>query len=243
MVSVPPMGPIAFAIISNGFKNEVKEGKAIALGAAFMDFFYCLLAFGGINLFISFFPDAAADFYNKNAYVIEIALTFAGCAVVIIYGLKIMRSKITYEKLETKETAKFNSAYSKASKLTKKAEYVARRLKAPEIKNSNSVGLFFMGILLCLSSLTLPASWIALVGYLKGFNFLNSSFIGGLSFSIGAFTGTMGWFFLLLKLITGNKKRITQATVNKLNIIAGVVLLILGVFLFIKAAVSLFSIL
>ena len=106
------MGPIAFAIISKGFKNEIKEGKAIALGAAFMDFFYCLLAFGGINLFISFFPSAASDFYAKNAYVIEIALTFSGCAVVIIYGLKIMRSKITYDKLETKESAKFNSAYS-----------------------------------------------------------------------------------------------------------------------------------
>jgi threonine/homoserine/homoserine lactone efflux protein len=242
IVSVPPMGPIAFAIISKGFKNEIKEGKAIALGAAFMDFFYCLLAFGGINLFISFFPSAASDFYAKNAYVIEIALTFSGCAVVIIYGLKIMRSKITYDKLETKESAKFNSAYSKASKLTEKAEYVAKRLKAPEINKSNSIGLFFMGVLLCLSSLTLPASWIALVGYLKGFNFLNSSFPGGLSFSLGAFTGTLGWFFMLMKLITGNKKRITQATVNKLNVIAGVVLLILGVFLFIKAAVSVFSI-
>jgi len=44
-----------------------------------------------------------------------------------------------------------------------------------------------------------------------------------------------------LKLITGNKKRIDETTVNKLNIIAGAILLMLGVFLFIKAAVSVFS--
>lgn len=242
-VSVPPMGPIAFAIISKGFKNEIKEGKAIAFGAAFMDFFYCLLAFGGITLIVSFFPSVAADFYTKNAYVIEIALTFLGCAVVIIYGLKIMKSKITYDKLETKESARFNSALTKAGKLTEKAKDIAKRLKVPEIKKSNTFGLIFMGMLLCMSSLTLPASWIALVGYLKGYNFLNSSFPGGLSFSIGAFTGTLAWFFTLLKLITGNKKRITHATVNKLNVIAGIVLLMLGVFLFVKAAISVFYIL
>ena len=243
IVSIPPLGPIAFAIISKGFKNEIKDGKAIAFGAAFMDFFYCLLAFGGIALIISFFPSVVADFYTKNAYIIEMILTFTGCAIVIIYGLKIMKTKITYNKLEEEESAKLDLAIAKAGKLTEKAENLAKHLKVPEINKSNFFGLFFMGVLLCMSSLTLPASWIALVGYLKGYNFLNSSFLGGLLFSIGAFTGTFAWFYTLLKLITGNKKRINPATVNKLNIIAGIILLSLGVFLFVKAAVSVFYIL
>ena len=243
IVSIPPVGPIAFAMISKGFKNEIKEGKAIALGAAFMDFFYCLLAFGGITLIISFFPSIATDFYAKNAHTIEIMLTFSGCVIVFLYGLKIIRSKITYSKLEEVESAKFNSALARTSKLSEKARIIAQHLKVPEIKKANLFGLFFMGVFLCLSSLTLPASWIALVGFLKGFNFLNSTFSGGLLFSIGAFTGTLAWFYTLLKLITGNKKRIDQATVNKLNIIAGVILLILGAFLFVKADVSVFYIL
>ena len=113
IVSIPPMGPIAFAIISKGFKNEIKEGKAIAFGAAFMDFFYCLIAFAGITLIISFFPSVVGDFYSKNSNTIEIVLTFTGCAIVIIYGLKIMRSKITYNKLEAEESAKLNSAITK----------------------------------------------------------------------------------------------------------------------------------
>jgi threonine/homoserine/homoserine lactone efflux protein len=240
IVSIPPMGPIAFAIISKGFKNEIKEGKAIAFGAAFMDFFYCLLAFGGISLIVSLFPLAASEFYAKNAYTIEIVLTFSGCVIVILYGLKIMKSKITYSKLEEEESAKLNSVLSKVSKLSEKAESVAKHLKVPEINKSNYLGLFFMGVLLCLSSLTIPASWIAIVGYLKGYNFMNSSFFGGLLFAFGAFVGTYFWFYLLLKLITGNKKRINQTTVNKLNIIAGVILLMLGIFLFVKATVSVF---
>ncbi|MGD0919420.1 MAG: hypothetical protein ABSB22_23510, partial [Thermodesulfobacteriota bacterium] len=67
--------------------------------------------------------------------------------------------------------------------------------------------------------------------------------LGGLLFSAGAFTGTVAWYCTLLKLITGNKKRINPATVNKLNIIAGVILLMLSVFLFVRAAISVFHIL
>jgi threonine/homoserine/homoserine lactone efflux protein len=167
IVSIPPMGPIAFAMISKGFKNEIREGKAIALGAAFMDFFYCLIAFGGITLIISFFPSVAADFYAQNTYLIEIVLTFSGCVFVIIYGLKIMKSKITYSKLEAEKSAKFDSAFARASKISEKAKNAAMRLKVPEINKSNLLGVFFMGVLLCFSSLTLPASWIALVGYLR----------------------------------------------------------------------------
>jgi threonine/homoserine/homoserine lactone efflux protein len=241
IVSIPPTGPIAFAIITKGFKNEIKEGRAIAYGSAFMDFVYCLIAFRGIALILSIFPSGAAVFYAEHAHLIDVGLTFAGCVVAIIYGLKIMKLKITYNKLEAEESAKFESALAKANKLKEKAENAAKHLKIPEIRKSHLIGLFFMGVLLCISSLTLPASWIALIGYLKGYNFLNSSFLGGLLFSIGAFAGTLAWYYTLLELITGHKKRINEKTVNKLNIIAGVILLMLGVFLFAKAAVSVLS--
>jgi hypothetical protein len=82
------------------------------------------------------------------------------------------------------------------------------------------------------------ACWI-----FKGYHFLNASFLGGLLFSAGAFIGTAGWFYTLLKLIIGNKKRINPATVNKLNGIAGIILLMLGIFLYVKAAVSVLYIL
>jgi len=243
IVSIPPMGPIAFAMISKGFKNEIREGKAIAFGAAFMDFFYCLIAFSGITLIVSFFPKVVSDFYANNTFIIEIVLTFAGCILVILYGLKIMKSKITYSKLEAEESSKFDSVIAKANKLSAKTKDLTKRFKVPEkIHESNIFGLFFMGVLLCMSSLTLPASWIALIGYLKGYSFLSSSFLGGLLFSLGAFIGTLSWFYLLMKLITGNRKRINQTTINRLNVIAGIILLILGVFLFVKAAVSVFYI-
>lgn len=251
IVSVPPMGPIAFAMISRGFKNEVGEGRGIALGAAFMDFVFCLVAFAGINLIISYLPQSAEDFYTAHISLIEMLLTFTGCAVVILYGVKIIRSKSELGKLETEDPAKLNPAYKRAGVMKARAEGIAKKVKIPqslkpriktkpaEIKRSKLYGMFFMGVLLCLSSVTVPASWIALVGYLKGFNFLNASFFGGFLFSVGAFLGTYGWFYLLLKLITWNKKRINSKSIKKLNVIAGIVLLIIGVILFVKALISL----
>jgi hypothetical protein len=206
-----------------------------------MDFFYCLTAFGGIALIFSIFPSGVADFYAENDHLIKIALTFSGCAIVIISGLKIMNKKITYNKLEAEKSATLDSAFAKANKLREKAENAAKHLNIPEIKKSNLIGLFFMGMLLCLSSVTVLASWIAIIGYLKGYSFLNPSFLGGILFSIGASTGTLAWSFTLLKLITGNKRSINKTTVSILNKIAGAILLVLGVFLFVKAVVSVFS--
>src|SRR6266542_3704153 len=103
IVSIPPLGPISFALISKGFKNEIKEGLSIAAGAAFMDFIYCMIAFGGVTLIISFLPDSAGKFYRENIHVIQIILTYTGCVLVIIYGIKIRKTKISFTELESKQ--------------------------------------------------------------------------------------------------------------------------------------------
>jgi threonine/homoserine/homoserine lactone efflux protein len=235
VVSVPPLGPIAFALISKGFRGEKKEGLAIAAGSAFMDMLYALIAFGGISLFISFLPMSAEELINSNSFTIQIILIYAGCAAVIYYGIKIMRTKSDFEELEAKESKHLTAAQGRAQGFVSKH-------KMPIRDRSNFFGLFVMGVMLCVSSITLPASWVLLVGYVKGFGVIDKSFLGGLLFSVGAFLGTMLWFWLLLKAITGYKDKINKSTIGKLNVIAGIILLILGVFLFAKATGILFNI-
>jgi threonine/homoserine/homoserine lactone efflux protein len=233
LVSIPPLGPIAFALISKGFKNEIKEGMAIALGSAFMDFVYCLIAFGGISLVLSFLPDKAGEFYNENVSSIIIILTYLGCMVVVVYGYKIMKSKIGFEEMEEKQSEKLQEAEEKAIEFTKHTH-------VPVVSKSSYTGLFMMGVMLCMSSITLPASWVAVVGYLKGYRIINTGIIDGLVFSAGAFAGTALWFYVLLRLITSNKHRINITTVNKLNIAAGITLFILGIILFVRASIEIF---
>ncbi len=233
IVSIPPLGPIAFALISKGFEQKIKEGMSIAFGSAFMDFIYALIAFGGISLIISFLPDSFEKFYNENLYTIQIVLTYTGCFVVIVYGIKIIRTKTSYDELQEKENPRLQHAEEKAEGLVKHSH-------VPVVSESNHFGLFFMGVLLCLSSITLPASWIACVSYIKGFQLIENSLHGGLLFSAGAFAGTALWFYTLLKLITGNRHRINRNTLSKLNIGAGIILFALGIFLFFKATSTIF---
>ena len=233
IVSIPPLGPIAFALISKGFKNEIKEGMAIALGSAFMDFVYCIIAFGGISLILSFLPDTAGKFYNDNVSILIIILTYLGCLIVVVYGIKIMKSKIGFEEMEEKQADKLQEAKEKAIEFTKHTH-------VPVVSKSSLTGLFMMGVMLCLSSITLPASWVAVVGYLKGYKLIDNNMIDGLVFSAGAFAGTALWFYALLRLITGNKHRINIITVNKLNIAAGIILFILGLVLFVRATGEIF---
>lgn len=227
IVSIPPLGPIAFALISKGFRNEVKEGMAIASGSAFMDMIYALIAFGGISLFISLLPESVESVINGNSNIIQIILTYAGCVVVIVYGLIIMRTKIDLYKFEAQESKHISRAKDRAAEIAAKSHVVKN--------GSNIFGQFLMGVMLCISSITLPASWVILVGYVKSFGILDNSILGALIFSGGAFTGTIIWFGLLLRLITGNAHRINKYTVSKLNFYAGIVLIVLGVFLFTKA--------
>jgi arginine exporter protein ArgO len=239
IVSIPPLGPISFALISKGFKSEIKSGLSIASGAAFMDFIYCMIAFGGVSLFISLLPETAGKFYRENIHTIQIILTYVGCVIVVIYGVKIMRTKITFTDLKMKQEEKIHHVEEKAKAVEEKAKVFAVHHHVPVVDKSNHGGLFLMGVLLCLSSVTLPASWIAFVSYLKGYRLIDNSFLSGILFSAGAFLGTLFWFYTLLKLITGNKHRINPHTVNKLNISAGVILILLGIFLFAKASLSL----
>jgi len=245
VVSVPPLGPIAFALISKGFKREIKEGMSIGLGAAFMDFVYALVAFGGISLIISLLPDSVGRFYGKNIDVIQIILTYTGCFLVIIYGIRIMRTKTSFEELEESQSRRVESAEHKAMEIEHNVGGFAVHHHVPVVpkgNNSTYAGLFTMGVLLCLSSITLPASWIAFVGYIKGYGIINSDIWGGLLFSAGAFSGTSLWFYTLLRIITGNQHRINRKTVDKLNIAAGVILMILGIVLFFKATGAIFHV-
>jgi arginine exporter protein ArgO len=175
VVSVPPLGPIAFALISKGFAGEVKEGMSVAMGSAFMDMIYALIAFGGISLFISLLPGSIESFINDNTRTFQIILTYTGCAIVIIYGIRIMKNKVDIKQIEKNTSTVMHNVEERAEKFVQKHQY---KHHTSEKGDSNIFGSFITGIMLFLSSITLPASWFALVGYVKGFGVIESSFWG-----------------------------------------------------------------
>jgi threonine/homoserine/homoserine lactone efflux protein len=238
---MPPIGPTNFAIMAEGFKKQIKAGVAIGTGAGFMDFVYIMAAYGGVSAIKSFIPGSIDNFFDLNEKNIKIVLTLLGCFVVIFYGIKIMKMKaindsyeeniLTGEKLEEVVTEKVETKLIKAEKELDKILHT----RALEKNITGTMGHFLTGVLLCLSSVTLPASWFAIVSYFKSYGIIDSSFLSGLSLAAGVLFGTVLWFYTLVKLISKNSHKMNPKVLNKINICVGIILLLVGIFLLIKA--------
>ena len=238
---MPPLGPTTFSIIAKGFKNEEKEGIAIGVGAAFMDFIYILAAYGGVSIIRALLPQSVDVFFEKNEDSIKLILTLLGCFVVVFYGFKLMKMKIfngnnssaplTEDKIE-------EVVHEKAEpKLIKREKEIDRILHTEKLEKglSGLTGEFLTGILLCLSSVTLPASWFAIVSYLKSYGVIDSKFLSGLALAVGVLIGTAVWFYVMVKFVSKNSNRINPRMLNKINISVGIILILLGLFLLLKA--------
>ncbi len=240
IISIPPLGPTYFAILDRGLKKDVRGATAIGAGAGVMDMIYIMIAYGGVTIITSLLPGFVDKFFVDNEKAFSVALTLLGCAVVIIYGVKIMRTKNVdfAEAIETGTSKEIEHKSKQAEERLHKTEKGINKILHSKKLEEERKGLFadfLAGVLLCLSSVTLPASWFAIVGYLKGYGVINDSFASGLLLAIGVLIGTTAWFYLLGKFVSTNSHKIKPATLNKLNLFTGIFLIFLGVLLLYKA--------
>jgi threonine/homoserine/homoserine lactone efflux protein len=241
VLSMPPLGPTTFSIIAKGFKNEEKEGIAIGVGAAFMDFIYIMAAYGGVSIIRALLPRSVDAFFQNNEETLKLILTLIGCFVVVFYGFKLMKMKIfngnnsstplTESKIEAVVQEKAEPKLLKAEKELDRILHTEKLEKGLK----GLTGEFLTGIMLCLSSVTLPASWFAIVSYLKSYGVIDAKFLSGLSLAVGVLLGTAVWFYVIVKFVSKNSHRINPRMLNKINVSVGVILILLGVFLLIKA--------
>jgi threonine/homoserine/homoserine lactone efflux protein len=241
---MPPMGPTNILVISHGFKHEIKYGVAIGAGAGFMDMIYIIISYGGYALIKGFIPDSVDEFFGVNENFFKAVLTFTGCVAVIFSGIRIIKSKTELIGENSYGKNGINKKLEEVEdKLGQTSEEITKLIHTDLLikPNSSFWGGFIKGSFLCLSSVTIPASWFALTGYMKGYGIIDSRFITGLAYSLGVLSGTTLWFWNLVEIVSRNSHRISPSKLAKLNIFVGVMLIGLGVFLFIKAFDFLFS--
>lgn len=234
LFSMPPLGPTYFAIIERGLKKEFKNAVSIGVGAGFMDMIYILIAYGGVTAIASMLPESLNKLFLENEEKLKIGLAVAGCLVVILYGVKLVKAKdetIT-EKTNQFDNEKFSKKYEKVEHVFKKTEEGIDKIlhtKAFEEKHTDLFGSFLIGVVMCLSSVTLPASWFAVVGYLKSYGIIDSYFLTGLLLAVGVLLGTSVWFYLMTKLILKHTEKFKPGVLKKLNFGTGIFLIIIGI--------------
>ena len=238
LLSMPPVGPTNILVISQGLRNEVKYGVAVGAGAGFMDMVYIIISYGGYALIKGFIPESVDAFFSSHEKTFMVLLTFAGCIVVGISGYKLIRTKVDVSIAKSsEETITGDKLAEVQNTIEQRGEDITRILHTDLLKKKENslVGGFLKGAFLCVSSVTIPASWFALTGYMKNYGIIDSRFITGLAYSLGVLTGTTLWFWTLAKVISKNTHRVSPEALGKINIIVGAVLLLIGVFLFYKA--------
>ena len=231
------MGPTNILVISLGLRKEIKYGVAVGAGAGFMDMIYIIISYGGYALIKGFIPDSINDFFVDNEKFFMVLLTLIGCIVVGLSGYKLIKTKVEDDITTPAQDIQIENKLSKVTtKLEQTNEDLSRILHSNLLqkKENSLVGGFLKGAFLCVSSVTIPASWFALTGYMKNYGIIDSRFITGFIYSIGVFAGTTFWFWTLVKVISKNTHRVSPEALNKINIIVGVILLLLSLFLFYK---------
>ncbi len=231
------MGPTNILVISLGLRKEIKYGVAVGAGAGFMDMIYIIISYGGYALIKGFIPDSINDFFVDNEKFFMVLLTLIGCIVVGLSGYKLIKTKVEDDITTPAQDIQIENKLSKVTtKLEQTNEDLSRILHSNLLqkKENSLVGGFLKGAFLCVSSVTIPASWFALTGYMKNYGIIDSRFITGFIYSIGVFAGTTFWFWTLVKVISKNTHRVSPEALNKINIIVGGILLLLSLFLLYK---------
>jgi len=247
IISMPPLGPTYFAIIERALRKELANAVAIGAGAGFLDMIYVLVAFGGVSAIASLLPYEADEFFLENEYVFKMVLAIGGCVLVILYGIRMLINS------RQKPTTIINIA-GETPEIAEKVEQMESRIISKEQKlgklfhiesikevQQGVLGSFLLGIGFCLSSVTLPASWFAIVGYLKSYGVIDSNFSTGLMLGIGVFIGTVLFYYLMSRLLCKHTDKIKPNLVSKLNFSTGLFLIILGTAILFKISTMLFT--
>ncbi len=243
LLSMPPIGPTNILVMSQGFKNEIRYGVAIGAGAGFMDMIYIIISYGGLALIKGFIPESVDIFFSENEKLFKALITFIGCFIVILSGLKIMKTKVLNNGRNSVSEERIEEKLGEVeNKLDHTSQEISKIIHTDLLQKEENgcFGGFIRGAFLCVSSVTIPASWFAMTSYMKSYGIIDSRFITGLMYSIGVFTGTTLWFYTLVKLISLNSHKVSPAALGMINKVVGVILIGLGVFLFYKAFEFLF---
>lgn len=245
LLSMPPLGPTNFAIMSKGFRNDIKAGVLIGAGAGFMDMIYIITAYGGLSLIKTLIPYSVDNFLAENENYFKSIITLIGCVIVFVTGIKIMKTIVPIGNAEEDVITrdKLDKQISETEiKVGRRGKEIDKILHTKALENKQGLmGNFFTGVLYCLSSVTLPASWFAIVSYMKSYGIIDSRFITGFALSVGVLSGTTLWFYVLVRLISRNSYRISRNNLDKINYTVGIILIGLGIFLFYKAFDFFFS--
>jgi len=218
-----PVGPINAAVITHGLSERFSRGFAIGVGAAFMDFIYCAAAMFGVS------------FLNDEP-VVNLIFQVAGFIVLIIFGIKSLRTKKDYEEIKSANVIaeqKAKMVVQRVVQVEKKVKHaVHKAVSTPQGMNQKLGvhGPFLFGLVIYLSNPSFLPYWIGVSGILQKYHLLHPTPTNNILFALGVGIGSAGWFYLVLMMLLSGKITLKPSVINGIYKFSGVVLLGFGAY-------------
>jgi len=203
VVALPP-GPVGITAIKYGLFREPKDGTQLVLGNGIMDFIYCLVALFATGAM----TETLAQFSDSYPYIVA-AFQFAVVMAFIALGIFNLRDNQPRELNFNDEQFDYRSGI---------VDYLRSR------------GPLFLGIAIALSNLANPtfSGTLAWIGF-KAHEFgVTGSIVHKLLFSVAFGIGNFLWLFILVRLVSKYKHRLSDIMLLRIRQFAGLTFIGVG---------------
>ena len=197
-LSIPP-GPLALAFMKKAVSGHFKDAIMVALGAAFMDVLYNLLAAFASSALVLWLSGLFLQ--NRWLSLVFQALCFI---ILVVLGVRYLRDR-----------------HDGAADRTVLKREEAQEERAKRIGRGSP---FFLGTLIAFTNLATPTflpSMIAVISYMHAEGILLRTMSSNLLYSVGFGVGTIVWFAAILRFIRKHHSKLTPGFITSIFKFAG----------------------
>jgi threonine/homoserine/homoserine lactone efflux protein len=206
VLAIPP-GPVAVTTVKLTLDNGRRKSLIAATGTALLDVFFCLIAVFAASLLLELVVS-----FTENNQILYLIFQISVVLLIFLFGFLQIRKK---------------------KRIIKPADIPPHK-RFKFLEDLPKKGPFFLGVAVALTNIANPGFFPSLTYValnVEAFGFVDFSLLSKLVFAIGFGFGNYLWLYILTKVISHYKARMSELTLARIHEFAGYTLIGFGTIL------------
>jgi threonine/homoserine/homoserine lactone efflux protein len=183
------LGPVNLAVLQSALHGHRARALAIAVGASLIDFFFCLIAVGGVHFIIELAHLKLPDWF-------PLVIRWGSIPLLVVMGIYTLRKRVKDDPHDRAEVVRAGK----------------------QVRSRGIPGGFFLGMTLNGVNPLLIPFWLGLTSFLRGHQWLSDDDLQALFFfAVGAGGGCFLLLFVLALLSKWGKRLLTLRARQRIN--------------------------
>ena len=200
------LGPVNLAVLQSALHGHRGRALAIAVGASFVDFFFCLIAVGGVHFIIELAHMRLPDW-------LPLVIRWGSIPLLVAMGIYTLRKHVKDDPHDRAEVAR-----------------AGKRVQSRGITGGVLLGMTLNGV----NPLLIPF-WLGLTSFLRGHQWLSDDLQALFFFAVGAGGGCFLLLFVMALLSKWGKRLLTLRARQRINRGIGIFYLVLAGYILYQA--------